>query len=164
MSWIKKKKKRESIGEMESEYAKMGKEKERLLMKKELRESEREISRLKHPQQEEFRKGAKRAGSRIVRFAGGLAREGARSYGKTKRTLRTKRSKIQRMQPKRSFVQPDGGDISLSGAIARADWSGGSNIMNTQFFGSDMNHEEKDFFGSKQMENLTGSNKKKKYI
>lgn len=160
-----KKKKRESRGELESEYAKLAKEKERLELKKELREREREIRKLKHPHLEETGRTAKRAGGRILGFAGGLAKESVRSYSKTKHTLRTKRIRGQPPRLRsRSFAQPTGDDISLSGSIARADWSGGKNVMNTEFFGSDMGHQEKDFFGTPKKENLINQKKKNNYF
>lgn len=164
MSIFKKKKKRESYGELESEYAKLAKEKERLELKKEVKEREREIGRLKHPTQTSAIGRIKKAGSRVVGFTGELAHEGARSYGKTKKTFRRKGRQMRQIPRQRSFQAPDGGDISLSGAIARADWHGGRNVMNTEFFGSDTGQQDKDFFGQKKMDDLVGNKKKNKYI
>ena len=160
MSWLKKKKKkRESRGELESEYAKLAKERERLQLKSELEERKREISRLKHPEAEKIRVGAKRTGGRIAKFTGEIIKEGARSYAKTRETLRRRRTRVRRITPKRSFVSPDGQDISLSQSIARADWDAGQNIMTREFFGSEM-RQDKDFFGEKKAD-LIGSKKKK---
>ncbi len=175
MKWYKKKReKRESKGELESEYAKLAKERERLQLKQELKERQREISRLKHPYQEETRKGAKRVGGRLLRFAGGLAKEGVRSYGKTKTTLKRRRISVRRTMPRRTFTAPEGQDISLSSAIARSDWAGGGNVMSTDFFGSELEKSQKDFFGEKKIDELvtprsndlisSGSKKKQKYI
>jgi len=164
MSIWKKKKKRESYSALETEYAKLAKEKERLELKKEVKEREREISRLKHPTQTSAISRIKKAGSRTIGFAGELAHEGARSYGKIKTTLRRKGRTIRQMPRQRSFQAPDGGDISLSGAIARADWHGGRNVMNTQFFGSDTEQPDKDFFGQRKMDILVNNKKKNKYF
>ena len=176
MSWLekrKRKKERDEIRRWEQtespvkikeklEQARM--EKERLKLKKELRESEKDISRLKHPTQTSTISRIKKAGSRAIGFTGELAHEGARSYSKTKTTLRRKGRTIRQMPRQRSFQAPDGGDISLSGAIARADWHGGRNVMNTQFFGSDTEQPDKDFFGQRKMDTLVNNKKKNKYF
>lgn len=102
---------------------------------------------------------AERAGSRLLKAGYKLAREGARSYAKTTRTMKRQRPRVRLTASRRvSFVQPRGQDISLSGAIARADWSGGRNIMNTEFFGE---REDRNLLGDRNKEiNLTSTNKK----
>jgi len=159
------KKREESINSLQSKYSKTGKAIERQELQNALKEREKELSRLKHPQQQEAKKSITKAGSRIVDFAGGLAKEGARSYAKTSRTLKTKRLRALKSQPRRSFVAPTGDDISLSSSIARADWSGERNIMNTDFFGSG---EMKDLMGEKEKKDInlisnTKKNEKKYY-
>lgn len=166
MSIFSKRKRKDGIGmsEYSSTYAKLSKEKEELMRKKELREMEKENRRLKHPRQEGIRKGSKRAGGRLLAFTGGLAREATRSAAKTTLTMRRRKIKGPgvRARGSPSFTAPSGTDISLSGAIASEDWDGGKNVMNTDFFGSEYK-EQKDFFGTRDMEetNLIGNKNKK---
>jgi len=168
MKWLKK----ESQSELESKYAKLAKEQERLEIKqallerqKALRERQKEIKKLAHPYQEKIRQTTKTAGGRILGFTGRLIREGKASYDKTNRTMRRMGRQIRiRQQPsmRKSFVAPQGNDISLSASIARNDWHT-KNIMDIDFFG---NEQQKDLLGVRENKELIGGNtlkKEKKY-
>ena len=93
-------------------------------------------------------KTIKSAGKEALGFAGSLAKEGSRSYGHMKSRMaknRRIRQPTVRLRDNKSFVAPDGIDISLSGAIAHSDWTGGKNMMNTEFFGE---RDNRDFLGN----------------
>ena len=177
MSILSKFSKKESKASMESKYSKLAKEREHLIMKKELRDKKREISKLKHPYKEEVLKGASRAGGRIAAFGGELAKESVRGLNTFSRKARTRsrriRSNVRATSPRRTFTSPNGTDISLSQGIAYNDWHGDKNIMNTEFFGERDNRnylgrqEEKrwdmQMFGTKTSEeNLLGKRNKGK--
>lgn len=164
-------KRKKSRGALETEYGRLGKEKEKLdqereniILKAELRKQRKEVDRLKHPHQEEARRTAKRAGGRLLGFMGDLAREGSRSFAKTSRHMKRGRKVRVPRTTQRSFSTPTGSDISLSGAIAREDWSGEKNVMSTDFFGNEYEKQEKDFFGKRSMDNLVGEKDKNNYI
>lgn len=155
-------KERESTGALESKYAKLEKEKERLELRSQVRAREKEIKRLSHPYREESRERAKVTGGRIARFTGSLIKEGATSFAKTNRTLkRTGRSmRVRQSQPRRrSFGQPQGTDTSLSSGIASNTWAGEATVMDRDFFGSS---QQKDLLGLQSGKDLIGSNPEKK--
>lgn len=122
-------------------------------------------------------KTIKGAGIRVAKFTGHLADEAGESYGiaktrlskgKTVRRIPTVRARADG----RSFMSPQGTDISLSSGIAANDWAGEGNIMTTEFFGNrddrDLLGNTKDkswdmqIFGSQNGKtNYLGSNKKK---
>jgi hypothetical protein len=154
-------KERESTGALESKYAKLEKERERLQLRAEVRSREKEIKRLSHPYQEEARGVAKGTGKRIVGFAGKLIKEEAiPSFRKTSKTLKRSRGPVRQSSGRRSFVAPQGTDISLSGSIARDDWHGeGRTVMDRDFFGSS---QQKDLLGLQSGKELIGGNSDKK--
>lgn len=149
----------ESQSKLETRYARLAKERERLQMEREVKAVERENWKLRHPRYVKTKETGERAGGRAIRFAGEVVKEGARSFGKTQRTLRTRR--IRRPSGGGGFagrMETPLGGTSLSESIARNDWSGGKTIMNTDFYGSG---EQKDFFGNQQKELINSNGKKK---
>lgn len=167
MSFFKREK--ESPGALESKYAKLEKERERLQLRSEVRAREKEIKRLSHPHQEESIGIAKGTGGRISRFTAKIIKkEVIPSAKKTNNTFKTTgRSliRVKREQPgRRSFMAPTGQDSSLSGAIARNDWHGeGRNLMDREFFGSTQVPQEKqDILGPRLDRELVSSNDSEK--
>lgn len=153
-------KERESTGALESKYAKLEKEKERLELRREVRAREKEIKRLSHPYQEEARGIAKGTGRRIAEFTGKIIKEDAiPSFRKTSRTLQRSRGRVRQPSGRRSFGQPQGTDTSLSSGIASNTWAGEATVMDRDFFGSS---QQKDLLGLQGGKDLLGSNPEKK--
>lgn len=99
-------------------------------------------------------KKIKSAAGEVLGFGGQLAIQGAKSYGQTRsklsRTRRRPRATVRlRTYPVAAgFESPFGGSgVSLSGTIAHGDWSGGKNVMTTDFFGHPYEKEEKNYLG-----------------
>ena len=152
------KRKRKSKSQLETRYGKLQKEKEELELEKEVKEKEREISRLKHPYRERMSKGTTRTGERISKFGGRFIKEGQRGYRELDYQMRRRRRYPSNIRLRSSFVSPDGTDISMSEGIARNEWSGERNIMNTDFFG---NQQTKDLLGEGKQIGLIGNKEKK---
>jgi len=131
-------------------------------LKKETRERKNEAMAKKYGRTWDAGGTAKRAGIKTAKFVGELAHEGAKSYGTLRSTMEKKgrrgRATVRATSTNRSFVAPDGGDISLSGAIAFGDWSGGKNVMNTEFFGEG---EQRELMGDNR--DLLGDTKEKQW-
>jgi len=128
---------------------------------------ERAITRKKEYKALEAKYGRSFAAGRKIKgaarealgFGGQLAIEGAKSYGQAKSRLqkagksRKKITKVKlRSTPLQSgFESPFGvGAPSLSGTIRHGDWSGGKNIMTTDFFGNPYEKEEKNYLGKSE--------------
>ncbi len=143
-------------------------QKERLLKERELLLQKKEIFDLEHPKLRSTIGKGKRATSRLVTFAGEIAKEGIRAT----RSRRTKKGRRPSMAVPRSS-QSFSTDISLTKAIAMNDWSGGGSIMDRDFFGTDTGERnllgdrdpevnigsgfQRDFFGDKKDLDLIGS-------
>lgn len=150
-------------------------EREKLQLRKEIKQTEKEMNRLKHPYREGTYKTVSSGISRAGKFTGYIAGNVGAGYATANRQLnrikagKVREGRIRAIKTSRSFTRPDGGDISLSQSIARADWHGERNVMNTEFFGQreERNllgdqrdkHWDMDIFGTKTTEqNLIGNN------
>jgi len=120
-----------------SQLKEMEAEIEKLIQQRELREKKKELDKLKHPNKYEAKKSISRSGSRVAKFLGSLAKESYDSYEKSKRTL--SKGPSYRQSGNKSFVMPEGNDISLSGAIRDNNWSP-NNVMDYEFFNPDRNN------------------------
>ena len=146
---------------LEAKKEMLEREKERLKIQNEIRESSKEIKRLKHPTQEKVRKGVTTAGSKIIRFTGETIQEGARVGSVTTRRIRKRkaRSTGAKLRTRKTFIAPTGSDISLSGGIAKNQIIE-DNMMTKDFFGT--GSDTKQLLEDHKDLDLIGSSMKKK--
>jgi hypothetical protein len=118
---------------------------------------------IEHPKTKSTISHIESGAGRLARFTGSIAKDTERSYShlrfQAERRARRMRGTNIRAGT-RSFVAPEGNDISMSGGIARNQWAGERNIMNTNFFGQ---QQPKDILGTNNQLDLT-SNKNKKNV
>lgn len=151
----------EDEDDLDKQKEKLEKEREQLLKKAEIRAIKKETFDLEHPRLRASVTGGKRAGGRLLDFAGGIIKEGIRAT-RPRRTSRKGGVRVRRSMAYPGVYHPVSTDISLAKAIAMNNWSGESTgLMERDFFGND---REIELLGDRNKDINIGSNVQQQFF